>query len=105
MKPPDLDAELKKIDDIASLPEDDDIAFVRKRIDSIDDELIELLLKRIELSNLIMKTKPLAQIIDPRREQAILTRYSEKLAETSTLPKTKRLVLGILGTSRLYPES
>lgn len=81
-----------------------DIASLRERIDAIDDELIALLLKRIELSNLVMQTKPSTQIIDPNREQAILNRYSEKLADVSTLPKTKRLVLGILGTSRLYPE-
>lgn len=82
-----------------------DIASARERIDAIDDELIELLRKRIELSSLIMQTKPQTRIVDPTREQAILTRYCEKLGEVSTFQKTKRLVLGILGTARLYPES
>lgn len=81
-----------------------EIASIRQRIDAIDDQLVELLLQRIELSDLIMKSKPVNQIVDPRREEAILARYTEKLADVSTLPKTKRLVLGILGTSRLYPE-
>lgn len=83
----------------------EDIASLRERIDAVDDEIIELLLKRVELSNLIMKTKPNSQIVDSGREQAIHDRYSRKLSEVSTLAKSKRLVLGILGTSRFYPES
>lgn len=82
-----------------------DIASLRERIDAIDEEIIELLLKRVELSNLIMKTKPFLAIIDSDREQMILKRYSEKLSDVSTGSKLKRLVFGILGTSRLYPES
>ncbi len=83
----------------------DPIASLRARIDAIDDELIALLLKRIELSNLVMAGKPPARIVDSDRERAILVRYTEKLSPVSTEPKSKRLVRGILGTSRLYPET
>lgn len=83
----------------------EDIVELRARIDAIDDEIAGLLLKRIELSNSIMKSKPPAQIVDSEREQEILTRYSEKLSGLSTPAKLKRLVLGILAASRIYPES
>jgi chorismate mutase len=83
----------------------EDIVELRARIDAIDDEIAGLLLKRIELSNSIMKSKPPTQIVDSAREQEILTRYSAKLSGLSTLSKLKRLVLGILAASRIYPES
>jgi len=99
MSASDIDSDSKKADELAP-----DIFSVRERIDAVDDQIIELLRQRIELSSLIIQTKPPAGIIDPKREQAILNRYFEKLSEASTLPKTKRLVFGILGCSRLYPE-
>lgn len=82
-----------------------DIGQLREKIDAIDDEIIGLVLKRIELSNQIMKTRPTSQIVDPAREQAIHSRYLEKLSEVSTPAKSKRLVLGVIGASKLYPET
>lgn len=81
-----------------------DIAQLRQRIDTIDDEIIELVQARIELSSLVMKMKSPTQLVDPTREQSIIARYFEKLSDTSTLPKIKRLVAGIIGASRIYPE-
>lgn len=81
-----------------------DIAQLRARIDAIDDEIAGLILKRIDLSNQIMKTKSPSRITDPVREQAILARYTEKLSDVSTPTKSKRLVLGVIGASKLYPE-
>lgn len=86
-------------DDIAQLRQQ-----LRDRIDAIDDEIAGLILKRIELSNQIMKTKSPSRITDPAREQAIIERYSEKLSDVSTPAKSKRLVLGVIGASKLYPE-
>lgn len=77
---------------------------LRERIDTIDDEIAGLILKRIELSNQIMKTKSPSRVTDPAREQAIIARYFEKLCDVSTPAKSKRLVLGVIGASRLYPE-
>ena len=81
------------------------VAEWRERIDALDDEIIELLLKRIDLSSLIMKSKSPAQIVDPEREQEILMRYSGKLSRVSTAKKSKRLALGIIAASSFYPES
>ena len=78
---------------------------LRKQIDDVDDKIIELLRQRIELSNLIIQAKSPAQILDPGREQAILERYTNQLANVSSAGKLKRLVSGILGTSRFYPET
>lgn len=78
---------------------------LRGQMDAIDDQIAELILKRIELSNRIMKTKSSSQVVDPGREQAIVERYFAKLADVSTRPKAERLVSGIIGASKLYPES
>lgn len=81
-----------------------EITSLRKQIDDVDDKLIEFLCKRIELSNLVIKSKPPDQILDLDREQAIHQRFSDKLLDLSTPQKLKRLVSGILATSRFYPE-
>lgn len=91
--------------EISDVKSSHDIAQIRKRIDAIDDELIHLLRQRIELSSLIIQAKPPVSVIDRKREEAIFNRYFAGLADTSTLPKTKRLVLAVLGASQLYPES
>ncbi len=91
----------------ASQPQHDgfvDISQLRLRIDAIDDDLMELILRRIELSSLVMEMKPQAFLVDPNREQSIIARYYSKLSGTTTLAKTKRLVAGIIGASRIYPE-
>lgn len=77
---------------------------LRQIIDSIDDEIMELISKRIELSTRIMKLKSDSQVIDPAREQAIINRYFAKLSAQSTMTKVKRLVLGVIRSSGAYPE-
>lgn len=81
-----------------------EVAQLREQIDRIDDEIIQLIAKRIELSTLVMETKPPSQVIDTTREQAIVSRYFAKLSGLSSLPKAKRLVLGIIGASKIYPD-
>ena len=81
-----------------------DITGLRQQIDLVDEEIIQLILKRIDISSLIMKIKPQSQVIDQGREQAIANRYFEKLSPVSTMPKTKRLVSGIIGASKTYPD-
>lgn len=77
---------------------------LREQVDAIDDQLMELMVKRIELASEIMKAKPAGQIVDSSREQAIVKRYHEKLADLSTLAKTKRLVSAIIQASKCYPD-
>ena len=76
----------------------------RKRINAVDDQIIELLLKRIELANTVMNLKAPFEVVDRDREQEVLKRYSEKLSSLSTPEKLKRLVAGIIAASRIYPE-
>lgn len=78
---------------------------LRARIDAIDDEIIALLIKRIELSNFIMKSKPAAQVVDPKREQEIVGRYSGMLFDVSTPAKSQRIALAVIATSGIYPEN
>ena len=77
---------------------------LRKQIDDVDDEISALISRRIELANLIMQSKPPAQILDSGREKVILERYSQRLATLSTPERLRRLVSAILGASRFYPE-
>lgn len=82
-----------------------DLSRLRDQVDAIDDQIIELISKRIELATLIMKSKPASQIVDPSREQAIVRRYFDKLGDRTTLAKVKRLVSGIIETSKVYPDA
>jgi chorismate mutase len=81
------------------------IAQLRDRIDTIDDAIIELLIKRIELSNFIMRSKVSKHIVDPQREHEIIRRYSSKLSGVSNPLKAKRFVSALVAASNLYPES
>lgn len=77
---------------------------LRERIDAVDDALLRLMLERIELSSRVMKQKSPSHVVDSAREQAIIQRYFEQLAMVSTPAKVERLVRGIIGAARLYPE-
>lgn len=70
----------------------------------MDDQIIGLLLKRIQLSNSIMESKGPGQIIDPGREQDIHRHYAEGLTGFSTPAKAKQFVNALLAASSLYPE-
>ena len=78
---------------------------LRDQVDAIDEQIIGLISKRIELATLIIKSKPASAIVDPSREQAIVRRYFEKLADVSTFDKVKRLVAGIIEASKVYPDA
>ncbi len=80
------------------------LARLRERIDALDEEIMGLVFKRIELSNFIMSTKPPTEVVDQGREQAIVGHYSQKLLSVSSEAKLKRLVLAIIATSQEYPE-
>lgn len=81
------------------------ISELRKLIDTLDDEIIQLVLKRIAVSTRLIELKPPSEAIDPSREEAIVHRYFTKLSEASTLPKVARLVAGLIGASKSYPDS
>ena len=78
---------------------------LRDQVDAIDDQIIELMVKRIELATLIMKSKRGSQLVDSGRERSIVQRYSEKLADLSTVAKTQKLVSGIIEASKFYPDA
>lgn len=80
------------------------ISKLRERIDAIDDEIIQLLSKRIMISSQLMALKAPTQVIDPSREEAIIQRYLAKLGDTSTPKKVSRLVAGILAAAKTYPD-
>lgn len=80
------------------------IAELRKLIDTVDEEIIQLLMKRIAISSQLLELKQPLEAIDPAREEAIVQRYFTKLAGASTLPKVNRLVAGIIGASKSYPN-
>lgn len=77
---------------------------LRGQIDSIDDQIIELVIKRIHLSNTLIRMKAPGQIVDSHREQEIYSRYGERLGGVSTERKVKQFVKALLGASNLYPE-
>jgi chorismate mutase len=105
MRPERIESEQSNMHKMATLPSEysAQVAELRELIDLLDDEIIQLISKRIQLSTRVMEAKPSSQVIDPTREQTIIHRYFEKLSGVSTLPKVKRLVLGIIGTSKSYP--
>lgn len=80
------------------------LAELRGRIDTLDDQIITLLLERVQLSNTVMGAKAPAQIVDSTREQEITRRYTDRLASVSTPAKSRRVVQAVLGVSSLYPE-
>lgn len=82
----------------------DTFAELRGRIDAIDGEIGALLLKRVQLSNVIMSAKAPGELVDPQREREIADRYAARLAPLSTAPRIQRLVVAILGISELYPD-
>lgn len=77
---------------------------LRGQIDNLDHQIIELLLKRIHLSNSIIKAKAPGQIVDSGREDEIYRRYGKGLESESTQAKINRVVLAVLAASRLYPD-
>ncbi len=77
---------------------------LRARIDIIDAQISDLILKRIELSNSIIKAKAPGQIVDRKREEEIYNHYWKKLGPVSSARKTKRLVDALVATASLYPE-
>lgn len=61
----------------------DDLIHIRKEIDAIDDALFDLLRKRLSLATLVGKEKVSRgqEIIDPKREEEILSRLQKKALE------------------------
>ncbi len=63
-----------------------DLSEIRKNIDSIDDNIIELYKKRMELTGLVAKSKSQTQkpVRDNAREQAIITRLTQGMNDLDT---------------------
>lgn len=80
------------------------LAETRRQIDVIDDELLTLILKRLEYSGIIAKIKldNGLPIYDESREQAILSRL--KLASGKSYKFVLPIFLEILNTSKLIQQ-
>lgn len=80
------------------------LAEIRRQIDVIDDEILTLILKRLEYSGIIAKIKldNGLPIYDESREQAILGRV--KLASGKSYKFVLPIFLEILNTSKLIQQ-
>lgn len=80
------------------------LAEIRRQIDVIDDEILTLILKRLEYSGIIAKIKldNGLPIYDEAREQAILSRV--KLASGKSYKFVLPIFLEILNTSKLIQQ-
>jgi chorismate mutase/prephenate dehydratase len=79
-----------------------DIDTIRDQIDSIDDDLIELLRKRFELSIAMgaLKNGSSRDVFDPSREEAIIERLSSRLRPPLTMTMVERIFTDIFSISR-----
>lgn len=77
---------------------------IRRQIDVIDDEILTLILKRLEYSGIIAQIKldNGLPIYDEAREQAILSRV--KLASGKSYKYVLPIFLEILNTSKLIQQ-
>lgn len=80
------------------------LAEIRRQIDVIDDEILTLILKRLEYSGIIAKIKldNGLLIYDESREQAILSRV--KLASGKSYKYVLPIFREILNTSKLIQQ-
>ncbi len=80
----------------------DDIDAIRAQIDSIDDELLELLRKRFELSVEMgaLKGRSSRDIFDPSREEAIIERLTSGIRPPLTPSMVEKIFLEIFSISR-----
>ncbi len=80
------------------------LAEIRRQIDAIDDELLTLILKRLECSGIIAKIKldNGLPIYDESREQAILSKV--KLDSGKSYKYVLPVFLEILNTSKLIQQ-
>ncbi|MBP8639799.1 MAG: chorismate mutase [Oscillospiraceae bacterium] len=78
---------------------------VRKEIDEIDDELLDLFLRRMELAKAAMLQKKQSgkPILDKGRERDILNKVSQKSGELSVY--SRRLFKELMSLSRSYQAS
>ena len=78
---------------------------IRTEIDELDDEILKLFLRRMELGKAAMQAKKLSgkQILDRSREREILKSISEKSGELSIY--SRRLFKELMSLSRSYQST
>lgn len=84
-----------------------EIEKLRAQIDSIDSEIANLLLQRINLTSLVLEKKQEAHfdLIDKKREALILKTYLRQLNEQTSPEKIQRLVDCILQINPKYTSN
>ena len=81
------------------------IEFCREEIDKIDDEIINLLIKRMHVSKVIAEEKKLSEdktIYRADREQAILVDVAKKTKNEGCAPQIVEIFKKIMEMSRNY---
>ncbi|MGD9760952.1 MAG: chorismate mutase [Candidatus Izemoplasmatales bacterium] len=79
---------------------------LRKEIDLLDDEMLELFLKRMEIvKKIALEKKALGlEILNQDREQEILTRMTNKVDDQYLSGLYPKFIVNIIEISRIYQE-
>lgn len=79
---------------------------LRKKIDAIDDEMLELFLKRMQIVKQIAeekKRKGLA-IYNPDRESEVLSRLTNKIDDEILSGLYPKFIVNVMDLAKLYQE-
>lgn len=79
---------------------------LRKKIDAIDDEMLELFLKRMALVKEIAKEKKLKglEIYNPNRESEVLSRLTNKIDDEILSGLYPKFIVNVMDLAKLYQE-
>lgn len=79
---------------------------LRKEIDSIDDQMAELFLKRMSLVKKIAMKKKIQglEVLNQDREREILTRLTDKIDDKYLAGLYPKFIINVMEISRLYQE-
>ncbi len=79
---------------------------IRREIDDIDDQMMDLFMKRMELVHAVgIHKKQAAQpISDPKREKEVLDRLKARLSNVNLWPYYKRFVTHMFLLSKEYQK-
>jgi len=79
---------------------------LRKKIDVIDDEMLELFLKRMALVKEIAKEKKLKglEIYNPNRESEVLSRLTNKIDDEILSGLYPKFIVNVMDLAKLYQE-
>jgi len=79
---------------------------LRKKIDAIDDQMLELFLKRMALVKEIAKEKKLKglEIYNPNRESEVLSRLTNKIDDEILSGLYPKFIVNVMDLAKLYQE-